>query len=317
LVRLEFGVKTGQGGHSYEELVKVWSAAEDLGFDSAWLYDHFVSLGDKNEPCLEGWVTLAALAAVTRRLKIGTLVTCVSYRQPSLLAKMGATVDQVSHGRLVMGLGAGWHQEEYEEYGYTFPDQGTRMRQLKETLIIINKMWTESKASYEGKFFQIHDAACEPKPVQKPCPKMLVGIAKGKRTLPCLAVKYADGFNVTASSLQECGEITNVTLQYAKTYGRKPSGLILSWQGFITIGRTPSELEQLTEIAAKRRGKTVAEFRKNAAERGYIIGQPDECTQRLRQFKDIGVNSFYLIFTGDTEIHPLETFRDEVIPQLR
>ena len=155
---LEFGVKTGQGGYSYEELVKVWSAAEDLGFDSAWLYDHFVSLADKNELCLESWVTLAALAAITKRLKIGTLVTSVSYRQPSLLAKMGATVDQVSHGRLIMGLGAGWHQEEYEAYGYKFPDQATRIRQLKEALIIIKKMWTESKSSYEGRFFQIHDA---------------------------------------------------------------------------------------------------------------------------------------------------------------
>jgi len=297
LSALEFGVKTGQGGYSYEDLLKVWAAAEDLGFSSAWLYDHFQSLGDKSEPCLEAWVTLAALAAVTKRLKIGTMVTCSSYRQPSLLAKMGATVDVLSHGRLIMGLGAGWHEEEYEAYGYEFPDQATRMRQLKETLIIIEKMWTEEKSSYEGKFYEIHDALCVPKPMQKPRPKILVGIAKGKKTLPYLSVRYADGFNATTSSLQECEEITKAVLRYCEQYNRNASDLI--------------------ERAAKRRGRSALEFRKNAVERGFIIGQTDECVRRLRQFKDVGVNSFFLSFTGDTEIKPLETFTDEVIPQLR
>jgi F420-dependent oxidoreductase-like protein len=314
---LEFGVKTGQGGYSYEDLLKVWTAAEELGFDSAWLYDHFHSLGDKNGPCLEAWVTLAALAAVTKRLKVGTMVTCASYRQPSLLAKMGATVDVLSHGRLIMGIGAGWLEEEYHAYGYEFPDQATRMKQLKEALIIINKMWTEEKASYDGQFYSIHDALCTPKPMQKPRPKILVGLARGKRTLPYLAVRYADGFNATTSSLQECEEITKAALRYCERYGRKVSDMTISWQGFITIGRTPSELEYLLEEAAKRRGQSALEFRKNAIDRGFIIGEPDECVRRLRMFKEVGVNSFFLSFTGDTETQPLETFRDEVIPQLR
>ena len=314
---LEFGVKTGQGGYEYQDLLKVWAAAEELGFSSAWLYDHFHSLSEKSGPCLEAWVTLAALAAVTKRLKIGTMVTCASYRQPSLLAKMGATVDVLSHGRLIMGIGAGWLEEEYHAYGYTFPDQTTRMKQLKETLIIIKKMWTEEKASYEGQFYSIHDALCVPKPVQKPMPKILVGIAKGKKTLPYLAVRYGDGFNATTSSLQECEEIIKAALRYCERYGRKVSDLIISWQGFIIIGRTPTELEDQLGKAAKRRGQSALEFRKNAVDRGFIIGEPDECVRRLRQFKELGVNSFFLSFTDDTETQPLETFRDEVIPQLR
>jgi F420-dependent oxidoreductase-like protein len=317
LSRLEFGVKTGQGGYSYQDLVKVWTAAEELGFSSAWLYDHFYSLGDKNGPCLEAWVTLAALATVTKRLKIGTMVTCASYRQPSLLAKMGATVDVLSHGRLIMGIGAGWHEEEYRAYGYQFPDQATRMKQLKETLIIISKMWTEEKPSYEGQFYSIHDALCAPKPVQKPRPKILVGIAKGKKTLPYLAARYADGFNATTSSIPECEQITEAALRYRKKYHGNVSDMTISWQGFITIGRTSSELEDRLGKAAKRRGQSVLEFRKNAIGRGFIIGEPDECVRRLRQFKEIGVNNFFLGFTGDTETQTLETFRDEVIPQLR
>jgi F420-dependent oxidoreductase-like protein len=317
LPALEFGVKTGQGGYSYLDLLKVWAAAEELGFSSAWLYDHFHSLGKKNESCLEAWVTLAALAAVTKRLKIGTMVTCASYRQPSLLAKMGATVDVLSHGRLIMGVGAGWLEEEYHAYGYQFPDQATRVKQLKETLIIINKMWTEEKASYDGQFYSIRDALCIPKPVQKPRPKILVGIAKGKRTLPYLAVRYADGVNATTGSLQDCEEIIKAVLSYCERYGRRVSDMTISWQGFITIGRTPSELEDRLEKAAKRRGLSALEFRKNAIDRGFIVGEPDECVRRLRQFKELGVNSFFLGFTDDTEVQPLETFRDEVIPQLR
>ncbi len=183
---LTFGVKTGQGGYSYEDLLKVWTAAEELGYESAWLYDHFYALGDKNQPCLEAWTTLAALAAMTKRLKIGTMVTCVNYRHPSLLAKMAATVDLLSHGRLILGIGAGWYEEEYRSYGYDFPDRATRMKQLKEALIIIQKLWTEDNTSFKGNFYTIRNAISSPKPLQKPHPKILVGIASGRKTLPFL-----------------------------------------------------------------------------------------------------------------------------------
>jgi F420-dependent oxidoreductase-like protein len=314
---LEFGVKTGQGGYSYEDLVKVWSAAEELGYSSAWLYDHFYSLGDQNEPCLEAWVTLAALAAVTKRLKIGTMVTSASYRKPSLLAKMGATIDVLSHGRLIMGIGAGWHEEEYRAYGYEFPDQATRMKQLKETLIILDKMWTEDKPTFHGQYHTIHEPLCLPKPVQKPRPKILVGIATGKKTLPYLAVKYGDGVNVTSGSVQVTREIIEAVTRYSQRLGKRTSDLISSWQGFIIIGRTESEIEQLIERAARRRGQSTAEFRKNATSRGFIIGQPDECVRELRKFKEAGVNGLYISFMGDREIEPLRTFKDKVIPELR
>jgi len=319
LSSLEFGVKTGQGGYSYQDLLKVWTAAEELGFNSAWLYDHFYSLGNKedNQPCLEAWVTLAALASATKRLKIGTMATCASYRSPSLLAKMSATVDVLSHGRLILGLGAGWLEQEYLAYGYTFPDQTTRMRQLKETLIIVRKMWTENQPSYTGKFYAIHDAPCLPKPVQRPRPKILVGIAKGKKTLPYLAARYADGFNTTSNSLQDCQEIIEAALTYWEQYGKKASDMIISWQGFIMIGRTQSEVEKRIENAARWRGQSTSEFQKTAKERGFIIGQPDEIVRLLQQLIKLGVNNFFLSFTDDTEIQPLETFRDEVMTQLR
>jgi len=314
---LQFGVKTGQGGYSFEDLLKVWIAAEELGYESAWLYDHFYALGDKSQPCLEAWTTLAALAAKTKRLKLGTMVTCANYRQPSLLAKMAATIDLLSHGRLILGMGAGWYEEEYRAYGYDFPDQSIRMKQLKEALIIIQKLWTEDNATFKGNFYTIQNAISLPKPMQKPRPRILVGISSGRKTLPFLAVRYADGLNATSSSLAEVEAVIQSALGYCEKLGRRKSELIISWQGFLVIGETDLEVETYLVKGARRRGQSVSDFRKTILDRGFILGPPDVCVKQLRKFKDLGVNSFFLGFTADTEIRPLETFRDRVMPQLR
>ena len=305
---LQFGVKTGQGGYSYEDLLKVWTAAEELGFDSAWLYDHFYALGDKNQPCLEAWTTLAALAAMTKRLKIGTMVTCVNYRHPSLLAKMAATVDLLSHGRLILGIGAGWYEEEYRSYGYDFPDQATRMKQLKEALIIIQKLWTEDNVPPQGEL--LHNSKCHklPETYAKPWPKILVGIASGRKTLPFPLVRYADGLNATSNSLDEVDAVIQSALGYCEKLGKKKTELIISWQGFLLIGENESEVEAYVEKGAKRRGQSVSEFRKSILDRGVILGPPDVCVNQLRKFKDLGVKDFFLGFTGDTEIGPQKPF---------
>ena len=314
---LKFGVKTDQGGYTFEDLKKVWMAAEDLGYDSAWVYDHFYALGNNQNPCLEAWTTLSALAASTKRLKIGTMVTSVSYRSPSLLAKMATTVDHISHGRLLLGLGAGWYEEEYKAYGYEFLDQRTRVRQLKEALIVIRKLWTEDKATFNGEFYSLTDAINLPKPLQKPYPKILVGIKHGKKTLPYFAVRYADGFNVTTGSFEECRDIMQAVKGYCERYGKRADDLICSWQGFILIGQNRSELDRMLERAAKERGKSPQEFKKEATERGSIIGNPDDCVKQLNRFKEIDINQFFLRFSDDTSIRTLETFRDNVIPKLR
>ena len=317
MVNVEFGVKTGQGGYSYDDLRKVWTAAEDLGYDSAWLYDHFYALGNKNDQCLEGWTTLAALASETKRLKIGTMVTSVSYRQPSLLAKMATTVDIISKGRMILGIGAGWYEEEYRAYGYEYPDQATRVRQLKEALIVIRKLWTEERATFKGKFYSTHEAINMPKPVQKPSPKILIGITRGKKTLPYLAVRFADGFNLVAGSVEECAAILESIRNYCLKFGKNLENLISSWQGFIMIAQSESELNKIIEASARERGQSIAEFRKTAEERHFIIGKPDQCVEKLRRFKDIGINHFILIFSDDTSLRPLGVFRDHVIPELK
>jgi F420-dependent oxidoreductase-like protein len=314
---VEFGVKTGQGGYSFEDLRKVWSASEELDYDSVWLYDHFYALSNKTENCFEAWTTLSALAALTKRIKIGTMATCVSYRHPSLLAKMGATVDMISHGRLILGIGAGWYEDEYHAYGYEFPDASTRVRELKEALIVIDKLWTEDRSTFDGDFYSLRGAVCFPKPMQKPRPQILVGISSGKRTMPRLASRYADGLNTTNRSLEECRTILeNAEKEWEKS-GKRQGAQIKSWQGFVLIGDTPSEVDETIEKAAKAHNQSAAEYRKHMTERGIIIGRPDDIVERLRKFKEAGFNSFLLGFIGDTEIRPLEVFRDKVSPQLR
>ncbi len=164
--------------------------AEKLGYESVWLADHL--MGDR--PVLESWTALSALSSLTTRIRLGTMVLCNSFRNPALLAKMAATLDNVSHGRLELGIGAGWKEDEYVGYGYDFPNPVTRVRQLKDALIILDRMWSKSPASYQGKHFRINQAYCEPKPVQKPRIPITVG-GTGEQLMLKLVARHADRSN--------------------------------------------------------------------------------------------------------------------------
>jgi len=168
---IRFGIQTPQEGATYETLATHWREADALGFDSIWLNDHFYPVvRPRTEPQLEGWTVLAALARETSRIRIGILVTCNSYRSPALVAKMAATVDVLSRGRLVHGIGSGWYQSEYEGYGYEFPPVGVRLAQLDEALRVQKLLWSEERASFSGKYYRLGEAGCLPKPVQRPHP---------------------------------------------------------------------------------------------------------------------------------------------------
>jgi F420-dependent oxidoreductase-like protein len=201
--------KTSQIIDSLSNLV---SRAEDRGFDSFWVMDHFHQisvLGKPEEPMLEGWTTISVLAGITTKIKLGTLVTGVIYRYPSVLAKIAATLDVLSKGRLFLGIGASWNEEESLAYGIgisgggnsssshvSFPSNKERLLRLEEAIRIIRKMWTEEpSASFSGKYYQIQNAYCNPKPIQKPSPPILVGGSGERMTLKIVA-KYADACNL-------------------------------------------------------------------------------------------------------------------------
>ena len=183
-------------GHPYAELRDLAREAESVGIESFWISDHFFGgpVGVPDRDCLEAFTLLAALARETTRIRLGVLVAAAQYRNPALLAKIVAGVDQISDGRLEFGIGAGWKAEEYRAYGYEFPPAGTRVEQLKDTLEICQRFWTSERATYAGKHYRIEDAVCAPKPAQRPYPPLWVG-GSGPRVMR-LAARYADGFDL-------------------------------------------------------------------------------------------------------------------------
>lgn len=178
----------------YPVLAEFWRAADELGFHGVYDYDHFYGLVDNARPTFEGWTTLAAMAAVTQRARIGCMVSSVTFRNPAMLAKMAVTVDHISGGRLDFGIGAGWHHAEHHGYGLDYPGPGDRVAMLDEALTVIRRLWTEQSVTHAGRFFVVNDALCEPKPLQRPHPPIVIG-GSGPKMLRVIA-RHADEWNM-------------------------------------------------------------------------------------------------------------------------
>src|SRR2546428_2248703 len=184
-----------QLGFKFDDVLAIALDAERAGFTRLWVSDHlFLDPNAANTDCLEAWTLLAALAVRTERIRIGPMVTSQSYRNPALLAKIAAGVDHMSRGRVEFGVGAGWKEVEYKAYGYDFPEAGTRVTQMVETLEICTRLWTQERATYKGKHYRIDQAVCSPKPLQKPFP---IWIGGTKPRVMRVAAKYAPWFNMS------------------------------------------------------------------------------------------------------------------------
>ena len=237
---------------SYGELERFWLAADRLGFDAVWNYDHFYGLVDDAKPTLEGWTTRAAMAALTHNARVGCMVTGVTYRNPAILAKMAVTVDHISGGRLDFGIGAGWHEAEHRGYGIEFPGAGTRVAMLDEALTVMRRLWTEESVTHEGRFFTLTDALCEPKPVQRPYPPIIVGGSQPKMLR--VIARHADEWNMPSHhGPEEWGE-TNTRLDAAcAEVGRTPTEVRRSAQLFLhpkKPGQVDEQLSLLPRYAA-------------------------------------------------------------------
>jgi F420-dependent oxidoreductase-like protein len=222
---LRFGIKTAPLHATHETLLEVWQEADTLPiFEHAWVNDHFMALGDNPaDPCLEAWTLLAALAAQTRRLRVGVMVTGNTYRHPAVLAKMATTVDIIAHGRLNFGIGTGWSEREHLAYGIPLPAPGERIRCLGEACEIIRRLWTEPVVSFEGRYYQLNEAYCEPKPIQQPHPPFAIG-GDGERTLRVVA-RYADIWDCSVDSPEEYCHKSAVLDSSCAAIGRDPASI--------------------------------------------------------------------------------------------
>lgn len=306
-----FGIQVEpQFGYAYDEILAIARACEDLGFATLTVSDHLMLNADAVDvPCLECWTVLAGLAVDTSKVRIGPLVACTSYREPSLLAKMAASVDVLSGGRLEFGIGAGWKEVEYEAYGYRFPPAGERVDRLEEALEIVRRMWTEEKATFEGRYYAVRDAICEPKPLQAGGPPVWVG-GKGDRLLR-IATRLADGINLSEFPSPQVYEERMAALRrFCEEVGRDFDALGKShftWALVAPRGKGDTMVADFARAlgSSEERVRRIGEY-------GYL-GDGEGLLDFLRPYVDVGVDRFALGLPKGWEIPAMEVLRDVVL----
>ena len=301
-------------GASYDDQLRFARRVEETGFEGFFRADHYQAMGE--EPGLPGptdaWLTLAALARETSRIRLGTLVTSATFRPPGPLAVMVAQVDQMSGGRVELGIGAGWYEREHTAYGIPFPGLGERFDRLAEQLEIITGLWrtpTGETYSYKGEHYQLVDAPALPKPVQCPGPPVIVG-GRGPRRTPELAARYADEFNMPFKTVTETAAAYQRVREACERTGRAASGrppLVLSAGVVVAIGRTDAEAQRR---AAPLHAKSAL------PPEDPVVGSPAQLVDRLGEFAAIGTTRVHLRLIDFADLDHLELIAGEVLPQL-
>jgi F420-dependent oxidoreductase-like protein len=268
---MKLGIDVSQHQLTWDELRSRVHFAEEAGFESAWVFDHFKPLyADPNGPCMEGWTLLSALAATTDRIRLGALVTGVTYRHPSVLAAEAVTVDHVSEGRLDLGIGAAWFEGEHDQLGIDFPSTRERAHRLEEALQVVKLLMTEDGASFRGRHYELSEASYNPKPVQRPHPPIWVG-ASGERVTIRIAARHADAWH-TFGSVDTLERRARILDDAATKAGRDPATIIRSTM--LSISEPWDEVEQ------RARANDAAGF-------SYlIVSWPGEGRARVEEFLD-------------------------------
>lgn len=243
--RVTFGFKTEPPRASYPDLVRIWQEADAIPLISdVWGFDHFVPLrSDPGDPCPEGWTTLTALAVQTTRVRVGLMVAGNTYRHPAVLAKMAATLDVITGGRLEFGIGAGWHEGEHRMYGIPYGTPAERIWALGEACEVIRALWTNDVSDFAGRTYTLTQAHCEPKPVQRPYPPITIGGTGEKLTLRVVA-RHADRWNFNGKSVEEFVRLNEILDEHCRVVGRDPAAITRSVQKHLGADG-PAVIEEL------------------------------------------------------------------------
>jgi F420-dependent oxidoreductase-like protein len=290
--------------------------AEQLGFEAGYVYDHFIPHPANNHKgtFFEAYTLLSAVASITSKIRIGQVVTCNSYRHPSLLAKITATLDAISNGRLEFGIGAGWFEREYNSYGYKFDSPSARIEQLDESIKIIKKMWQNDRSNFQGKSYSIKNAICNPKPIQKPFPPIMVGGA-GKKLMEVVArhaTRYNHPFGTPTILEEKIMLLKESCMSIKRNHEEIENSVLLR----ILIGKDSDDVKDIIS-SLKKKNESVAEFIIRSKD-SLVLGTPDEVINYLQQYLRIGIGYFIVNFIGlSKSLEMLSLFSKKVKPNLK
>ncbi|OAN39240.1 LLM class F420-dependent oxidoreductase [Mycolicibacterium iranicum] len=300
-----------QQGASYADQLAVAQTAERAGYSAFFRSDHYVAMaGDGLPGPTDSWVTLAGLARETTSIRLGTMVTSATFRYPGPLAISVAQVDEMSGGRVELGLGAGWFEAEHKAYAIPFPPLGERFDRLTEQLEILTGLWTTPAGDtfdYSGKHYEITDSPALPKPVQTPHPPIIIGGGGAKRT-PALAARFADEFNIPFVPLETLTEQYARVAAAVENAGRAKDSLTYSAAFVVCVGRDDSEIARRAEAI----GREVDELRSNSP----AVGTPAEVVDKLGPFLEAGAQRIYLQVLDQSDLEHIEFFAEQIIPQV-
>ena len=312
---MKFGVQATQAGVSWDELLSLWQELDgDSNFDHLWLMDHFVTgMGaatGSEGPCMEGWTALAALAQATSRVRLGIMVTGNTYRQPAVLAKMATTVDQISDGRLEFGIGGAWHTYEHEAFAIPFHTTKERLDRLDEAVQVIKLLWTQTRPTFQGRYYQLDQPPYNPPNVQQPHPPILIGGGGEKRTLRTVA-RYADATNVSGTP-EEVRHKYQVLEQHCKDVGREFSQIRRTIQVPLFLNDDPAFQQRVVQRMVAFRGGSEEDAR-----RSVLMGSVEDVKAGVQAFVDAGVEEIIVAQFPRFHRDSLLRFSAEVVPAFK
>ena len=305
-------------GVTLPQIKRPWVAAaqaargfEEMGYDSLWVCDHLYGPQSPQLPILEAWSMISAVAAITERAEIGTLVTPVGMRNPAHLGKVIATVDNIAGGRVIAGLGGGWMPREFTDFGMPFLGTGERLKQLAETVALLKRMWgDEAEVSYDGEYVHADNVVCQPKPPRRV--PILIGGAGEQVTLKIVA-READIWNNLAGQQAVLGHKLDVLKRHCDAAGRDPASITASQQCLVTVAPDAESAGPMADRAQRIFGGHMGDPKGPLA----ITGTPERCAEQIQKHLDLGCTMFIMEFFGKDTLEPAQLFAEEVLPEFQ
>jgi F420-dependent oxidoreductase-like protein len=306
----------GQEDVTWPDWVALAEACERLGIEALFRSDHYLSVaGARDRGSLDAWGTVTALAATTTTLRLGTMVSPATFRHPSVIAKLATTADHVSGGRVELGLGTGWNEEEHRAYGFPFPSMGDRMAAFGEQLEVIHRSWEPGPFDLAGRFFTIEGLDALPKPVQDPHPTLIAGGSAGPKAA-ALAARWCDEYNLVFVTPEEAEEKVGAIRAACRAAGRDPSSIVLSMMTGCIVGADRDELARRAGAVAALQGQGDAdplEYARSVSG-NWLVGTVDEVVQRLRVYEAAGIQRVFLQHLAHRDLEMVELVAREVMP---